>query len=177
MNRRLNYKRVILAAAAVLIILFCIGASRSFYGWFSFDPVTDKLTFHKESVFESSVSIGGTVTGKVRVIHETDAAYTLGTDSTADSLGTYFINSDDDAIAYTLDAAASGKCACFENEQGVTGAITVTPGTGDYLVKDGSRGTAATAYTSSGAAGDKLCVVAIGDDDWNITTEVGTWSE
>ena len=124
-----------------------------------------------------SVTIDTTSTSLIRVVEKTAATYVLGTDSNRDSKGTYFINADDDAIAFTLDAAAAGKSACFENKSGVTGAVTVTPGAGDYLVKQGVRGTAATAYTSSGAAGDKLCVLCIDDSDWQITTEVGTWSE
>jgi hypothetical protein len=61
--------------------------------------------------------------------------------------------------------------------QGVDGAITVQPNTGDYLVVDGVRGTAATDYSSAGGASDRICVVAVSADDWIVTTETGTWAE
>jgi hypothetical protein len=119
----------------------------------------------------------GVVLGGVNVSSKTAATYTVGTDDADESRGTLFVNGDNDAIDFTLDTAVSGKSVCFAQGNGVSGAITVQPGTGDYLLKDGTRGTAATDYTSTGAGGDFLCVVAISADDWMITRESGTWSE
>ena len=72
---------------------------------------------------------------------------------------------------------AEGYSFCFLSGQGSTAIISVTPATGDYLVVDGVRGTAATNYASAGAAGDKICMFAANADDWYVTSEVGTWSE
>ena len=108
---------------------------------------------------------------------KTADTYTVGTDYGREGYGTLFINNDNDAIDYTLDGADAGKQLCFMQGQGVTGAITVQPAAGDYLVKDSVRNTIATDYTSTGTGADKLCIVAVDDTDWLITEEVGTWSE
>jgi hypothetical protein len=123
----------------------------------------------------SNITITGTIQGAGAISEKTAATYTLGT-ATYDSYGTLFINADNDAIDFTLESAAAGMMACFAQGQGVSGAITVQPNTGDYLVVDGARGTAATDYTSSGDGEDKLCVWAQDDTDW-IVFEKGTWSE
>jgi hypothetical protein len=119
----------------------------------------------------------GAVMGGVHISSKTAATYTVGTDDANESYGTLFVNGDDDAIDFTLPSAIAGMSACFMQGQGVSGAITVQPNTGDYLVVDGTRGTAATDYASSGAGGDKICVVAVDATDWIVTTEQGTWSE
>jgi hypothetical protein len=110
-------------------------------------------------------------------IHTDTANYVVETDDTSESYGTLFINGDNDAQTWTLPTAVAGKSMCFMQGQGVTAAITVTPGASDYLVVDSVRGTAATAYTSSGDGGDKICVVAVSADDWIVTSIQGTWSE
>jgi hypothetical protein len=116
-----------------------------------------------------------------KVVTKTAATYTVGTDNAYESLGGLFINYDDDAIAFTLDTAAAGKFVCFENAvtsagAAVTAAITVTAGTGDKLVKAGVAGSAAGSLASSGAAGDKICFVAIDATHWNVESYTGTWS-
>jgi len=128
----------------------------------------------------SSINIqSGTINGAIRPINQASDTYTLGTNSTADSWGTYFTNTDAaaDGAAYTMESAVAGMHFCLENDQGVTEVLSVTPGTGDYLVKNGARGTAATARASSGAAGDKICVFCQDATDCKITAEVGTWAE
>jgi len=81
------------------------------------------------------------------------------------------------AMTLTLPDAVAGYSGCFTAGQGVAAIIQLAPATGDYLVIDGVRGTAATARASGGAAGDKICFIAANADDWYITSEVGTWSE
>jgi len=127
-----------------------------------------------------SISLqAGTINGAIKPVNQTSDTYTLGTNSTADSWGTYFTNTDAaaDGAAYTMETAVAGMHFCVENGQGVTEVLSVTPAAGDYLVKNGVRGTAATARTSSGAAGDKICVFCQDATDCKITTEVGTWAE
>jgi len=130
------------------------------------------------SVSEINIQ-SGTINGAIRPINQTSDTYTLGTNSTADSWGTYFTNTDAaaDGAAYTMESAVAGMHFCLENGVGVTEVLSVTPAAGDYLVKNGVRGTAATARASSGAAGDKICVFCQDATDCKITGEVGTWAE
>ena len=117
------------------------------------------------------------ILGAVNVSSKTAATYTVGTDDAHESYGTLFLNGDNDAIDFTLPSAVAGMSACFMQGQGASAAITVQPATGDYLVVDGVRGTAATDYSSSGAGEDKLCAIAADATDWIVTTLTGTWSE
>jgi hypothetical protein len=119
----------------------------------------------------------GKILGGVNVSSKTAATYTIGTDDSDEANGTVFINGDNDAIDFTLPSAVAGMSVCIFQANGVSGAITIQPNTGDYLLKDGSRGTAATDYVSTGDGGDAICVCAISADDWLITRESGTWSE
>jgi hypothetical protein len=73
--------------------------------------------------------------------------------------------------------AIQGASGCLEQGQGNTSALTINPGSGNYLVVDGARGTIATDYTSSGAAGDKICWICRDGTDIHIRSESGTWSE
>jgi len=137
-------------------------------------------SFATNAISISSINIqSGTINGAIRPINQTADTYTLGTNSTADSWGTYFTNTDAaaDGAAYTMESAVAGMHFCLENGQGVTEALSVTPAAGDYLVKNGVRGTAATARASSGAAGDKICIFCQDATDCKITAEVGTWAE
>jgi hypothetical protein len=81
------------------------------------------------------------------------------------------------STSLTLPSAAAGYSICLFQGQGRTDTLTVTPNTGDYIVDGGTRGTAATAYASAGAASDKICLVAVDADDWYVTSITGTWSE
>jgi len=123
------------------------------------------------------IIVKGTSLSKINVVLKTAATYTIGTDDVDESKGSIFVNNDNDAIAWTLDTAAVGKSGCAAQGVGVSAAITVTPGTGDRFVKDGTALTIATAYTSNATGLAKLCWVAIDNTYWMITTEVGVWSE
>lgn len=119
----------------------------------------------------------GDILGGVNISSVTAATYTVGTDDANESYGTLFINGDNDAIDFTLPSAVAGMSGCFMQGQGVSGAITLQPNTGDYLVVDGVRGTIATDYTSGAAGGDKICVIAADATDWIVTSVSGTWAE
>jgi len=80
------------------------------------------------------------------------------------------------AGVYTLPAAADGLTGCVEAGQGVAAIIQLLPASGDYIVYEGARGTAATSLKSSGATGDKICYTAYNADDWYVST-FGTWAE
>lgn len=122
---------------------------------------------------------GGTnpLLGPVNVSVKTAATYTVGTDDTDESNGTLFINGDNDAIAFTLPSAVAGMSACFEQGQGASAAITVIPAAGDYLVKDGVRGTIATGLVSGGTGADRLCVIARDNTDWQTRIGGGAWAQ
>jgi hypothetical protein len=125
-----------------------------------------------------SFATTGNLLGAVNVSSKTAATYTVGTDAATESYGTLFVNGDNDAIDFTLPSAVAGMSACFVQAQGVSGAITVQPATGDYLVVDGvQQANPATDYTSTGDGADKLCIVAIDATNWIVTSETGTWAE
>jgi len=124
-----------------------------------------------------NIATTGTINGGINFSSKTAATYTVGTDDSLESYGTIFLNGDNDAIDFTLPSAVGGMAVCFYQGQGSSGAITVQPNTGDYLVVDGVRGTAATDYTSAGAADEKICMAAADATDWYVTTVTGTWSE
>lgn len=117
-------------------------------------------------------TFSGTLTGLVNV------SATPG--SVTNFNGTYVVTAAAD-IDLTLPSAAAGYSVCIRQGQGRTDAITVTAASGDYLVKDGVRGTVEagggeSTLTSGGVATDKACFVAVTADDWYMDY-TGTWSE
>lgn len=120
------------------------------------------------------------INGAIKTIEVTAATYAMGTFS-GDSWGSVILNADNDALGVTMETAVAGQSFCVRNKYGVTAALTLTPNTGDYLMDgsfgDGTRGTAATAYVSSGAAGDEICIYCEDATYCSIRKEVGTWSE
>jgi len=77
---------------------------------------------------------------------------------------------------YTLPTASAGRSGCVETGQGVTAIIQLLPVTGDFIVHEGARGTAATSIKSGGSAGDRICYRTYNGDDWYVST-FGTWAE
>jgi hypothetical protein len=78
------------------------------------------------------------------------------------------------AVFYDLPQVADtvvGMTYCFKNSDVAgtarTGAITITPPSGAYIHVDGTRLTVSHGLSSTGAAGDSACFVAI-----NVTTQV-----
>lgn len=122
-----------------------------------------------------SINISGEITGKTIPRSITSSPYAIGTDS-RDVNGSYFLNNTGGALTVTFTAEA-GLYFCVKNPIGATGIISVTPAAGDYLVKDGVQGTAATALSSAGSAGDKLCVYCDDATNCDRLSEVGTWAE
>ena len=112
--------------------------------------------------------------GAINIETITDPSHSI---TAAEAYGSVFVNGDNDAVDLTLPSAVAGMAVFIVQGQGVSGAITIQPNTNDYLVVDGVRGSAATDYVSTGAAGDRICVVAVSADDWVVTTETGTWAE
>lgn len=112
----------------------------------------------------------GTITGKIETATDADA-HTFTND---EYHGGFVVATG--AGTYTLPTAVAGYSGCVAAGQGVTAVIGLLPATGDYLVEDGVRGTAATELESGGDAGDKICFVAANDTDWYVTV-VGTWAE
>ena len=113
----------------------------------------------------------GVLQGKVNTL-----SYSANTTlSAANADGSFIIATA--AMTLTLPTAASGYSLCMYSGQGSTAIIQIAPASGDYIVVDGVRGTAATALASSGAAGDSICVISSGTDDWYVTSKVGTWDE
>jgi len=121
-----------------------------------------------------SIKISGEVQALVNVLTK-GTAYTLGTDEATEVGGSLVIATA--AMVLTLPTAVAGYSGCFASGQGLAAIIQLTPAAGDYLVVDGTRETAATAYASTAALGAKICYVAVSADDWMITSVVGTWSE
>ncbi len=126
---------------------------------------------------EKPLETNKSILGGINVSVLTENTYTIGTDNTNEAYGTMFINSDDDALDLTLPSAVLGMSVCVFQGQGTTGAITLQPAAGDFLVIAGARGNVATDYASTGAAGDRICVVAMSATDWIVTSIEGTWGE
>jgi hypothetical protein len=116
----------------------------------------------------------GDIMGGINISSKS-GAYTVGTDDAHESYGTLFVATG--AADLTLPSAVAGMSICLMQGQGNTSALTIQPNTGDYLVVDGARETAATDYVSTGAADEKICVAAADATDWYVTSIVGTWSE
>ena len=136
--------------------------------------IASTISRDSEVALKASLT-GAAFTGAVTALASTATYATAHTLSTTEASGQFTLATA--AVVLTLPTAVAGYSGCFAAGQGVTAIIQLTPGTGDYLVVDGARGTAATAYASSGTAGDKICFIAANADDWYITSEVGTWSE
>jgi len=141
-----------------------------------FDANTTDLTLtwdESVGVLESSHPIVAPIKSSAH-----DAAYTVGTNNTEEAYGHVFLNSVGGAFTLTLPSAVAGMNLCVMQEQGDTGAITVQPADGDYIVYQGARSdTAADYWVSGGAAGDKMCIVAHDATDWYVTGSYGTWTE
>jgi hypothetical protein len=120
-----------------------------------------------------SITKEGSVLGGINFSTKS-GAYTVGTDNPQEINGTVFLATG--AADLTLDAIA-GASGCLMQGQGNTSALTINPGSGNYFVTDGIRGTVATDFASSGAAGDRICWACYDGTDIYITSHVGTWSE
>jgi len=73
---------------------------------------------------------------------------------------------------FTLPVASAGYNFCFY--VGASGGITVTPGSGDYILH---LTNAADDRVANTTVGDSVCVTAIDSIWWVPTQEIGTWSD
>ena len=112
----------------------------------------------------------GYIDGGIPVTKSTDATITVS------GMTRFYVNADDDAIAFNLPADPTNKAFCFANLL-YAKAITVNPDDADYIVHAGKTAAAGEAYVSSGARTDQLCVVGIDSSYWLVTSERGTWAE
>lgn len=112
----------------------------------------------------------GYVDAGVLVSKVTDATITVS------GMATYYVNADDDAIAFNLPADGTNKCFCFANVL-YARAITVNPDDADYIVHAGTTAAAGEDYVSSGARTDQVCLIGIDSSYWQVSSERGTWAE
>jgi hypothetical protein len=112
----------------------------------------------------------GYMDGGILVTKSTDATITVS------GMTGFYVNADDDVIAFNLPADPTNKAYCFANLL-YARAITVNPDDADYIVHAGTTAAAGEAYVSSGARTDQVCVVGIDTGYWLVTSERGTWAE
>ena len=111
----------------------------------------------------------GYVDAGVLVTKSTDATITVS------GMSIFYVNADDDAIAFNLPAAATNKAYCFANAL-YARAITVNPDDADYIINGTTAGGAGKHIVSTGAKDEMICVVGIDAEYWRVTTKVGTWA-
>lgn len=111
----------------------------------------------------------GYVDAGVLVTKSTDATITVS------GMNIFYVNADDDAIAFNLPAAATNKAYCFANAL-YARAITVNPDDADYIINGTTAGGAGKHIVSTGAKDEMICVVGIDASYWRVTTKVGTWA-
>ena len=113
--------------------------------------------------------------GGINVRKVTDATVTV---ATLTPMSGYYVNADDDAIAFNLPADPTNKGYCFANLL-YAQAITVNPDDADIIIMDGNDASAAAGETivSSGAKTDAVCVIGIDATYWRVTAKTGTWAE
>lgn len=112
----------------------------------------------------------GYVDGGILVTKSTDATVTVT------GMSGYYVNADDDVIAFNLHGTPTNKGFCFANML-YAKAITVNPDDADYIVMDGIAGEAGEAVVSTGAADEQLCVIGVDASYWKVTSKVGTWAQ
>jgi hypothetical protein len=110
------------------------------------------------------------LTGASEVTLDTDATITLAVTDCNNELR---VNSDADAIDYTLPDVQAGLCIMFYDKGG--GVITVDAAAGDVICLDGTDLTAANAIDSPGDTGDFICLFGIDNNFWVSLGRSGTW--
>lgn len=137
---------------------------------------SDSLTLSSQTSIASlsfsamNLATTGTIDGGIPVTKSTDATITVS------GMTGFYINADDDVIAFDLPADPTNKAYCFANLL-YARAISVNPADGDYIVHAGTTAAAGEAYVSTGARTDQLCVIGIDTSYWLVTAERGTWAE
>lgn len=119
----------------------------------------------------SNLALGGTLQGNVKVTSHGSGS-TLTTDQCRGDLHIM-------TAAITLELpevmASAGYNCCFYGT-GVN-ALTIDPNAADSITLDGTAASNGEAIVSSGAAGDKICVVNHAGTGWITMGKAGTWAE
>jgi hypothetical protein len=116
----------------------------------------------------------GQIDGRVKVVVATD---TVTIDASASNQAVYYINGADSARTFNLPAAVAGLAYCFANAL-YAKALTVDPAAGDQIILAGVAADAGEYVEStSAAATDKICVLAIDTTYWLVTASTGTWAQ
>lgn len=91
-------------------------------------------------------------------------------------LGEYLINNATATTTFTLPTADAGRQYCVRNATGKTNSIVIqTSGSGQFIDNQGTNTTSGGNITSSGAAGDSVCVVAGSSTQWYSMIQSGSW--
>lgn len=119
----------------------------------------------------------GVISGAIRIpTFITDPSYTMGTDHPHESYGSLMINGDDDTVELFLEPVAAGMNLCLSNDEGVSGTIFITAEASDFLILDGIKsGSGESVRSIGGGAGDFICVVGTGNENWLVLGKQGTW--
>lgn len=116
----------------------------------------------------------GQVDGRVKVVVATD---TVTIDASASNQTVFYINGANSARTFNLPAAVAGLAYCFSNAL-YAQALTVDPAAGDKIILAGVAADAGEYVEStSAAATDKICVLAIDTEYWLVTASTGTWAQ
>ena len=116
----------------------------------------------------------GQVDGRVKVVVATD---TVTIDASASNQTVFYINGANSARTFNLPAAVAGLAYCFSNAL-YAQALTVNPAAGDKIILAGVAADAGEYVEStSAAATDKICVLAIDTEYWLVTASTGTWAQ
>jgi hypothetical protein len=111
-----------------------------------------------------------TTTATANLGSQYSSGYTLNQDATAGA-----------AITYTLPAPSPGKQYCVKNSNNGSAAntgtleILVAATATQSLIYNGTKSTSGY-IISGGAGGDAACAVGISATQWEIYTEVGSWT-
>ena len=128
----------------------------------------------------TSLLASGIVDGEAPVTVTTGATASLG----AIYNSGYVYNQDAtaaEAVTYTLPTAAAGKQYCIGNSYNGLAANTgilelATSAPGQFIIYNGAISATGGYVISSGAAGDKACVVGVDLTHWEFYPQLGTWT-
>lgn len=156
-------------------VLYMVENSVDGYAMIDSNDIGTTVHAEDDGAFTGAVSgTAGTFSGNLTGLLETATDADAHTLTSAEYHGGTVLATG--AGIYTLPTAAAGLSGCVEAGQGVTAIIQLLPASGDYIVHEGARGTAATSIKSDGSAGDRICYRTYNADDWYVST-FGTWAE
>jgi hypothetical protein len=131
-------------------------------------------------VQQGPLVVSGIVDGQAPITITTTATATLGSQYSSG----YTLNQDATAgaaITYTLPAPFPGKQYCVKNSNNGSAADTgtlellVNATATQSIIYNGTKSSSGF-IISGGAAGDAACAVGISATQWEVYTQVGTWT-